>query len=138
MRHPLIAASIGVVLLSSAAVPAAAADFDNATCQTFLTGTWLNAMAMSRRTLNTTIILNEGGTAASTLASDPADGREPIGTEGTWHAGPGKSSATCELVIRWSIKTEDAAIEVPVIDENTINIPSDSGMEMLYKRQPAP
>lgn len=130
MRTALIAAG----LLALLPRPAVAADFDNGTCQAFLVGDWTNTHELGERSLKNTMYFMADETVMTTMESVPPDGKVLPPVRGTWHAGRGDQFDACRVVFRWQTQSEDVTQDIFVIDENTINIPTGGGKELLYKR----
>lgn len=133
MSRAMIFAVAGLASLP----PAAAYDFDNATCQTFLVGSWLNVHELGSHKVLMTVTFNADGSANVSFASDPPDPKRSGSVPGTWHAERGDAFGACKMTMDRPSRGDQWVTEIPVIDENTINIPSDSGAETRYTRQPA-
>lgn len=123
MKRVLVAAAAALAF----AAPAAAFEFDNSTCKTFLIGTWDGGGAVTREgqtaTVTTHSVYNEDGTFTTSQTMVLGGGApQSRDLKGTWDAKAGPEADSCEA----SITPEGMAamaIVLKVLDENTVQGP---------------
>ncbi len=115
------------VLLAALSFAPAAAAFDNASCRTFLTGSWSTEAAREMDGKKTTLKARSSyavdGSFFQTMHAE-VEGLPPqdLKREGMWDAGPGASPDTCRVTL--TPKGEDAhTIELTVVDADTVTTP---------------
>ena len=113
------------VLAGCLVLPAAA--FDNASCRTFLTGSWATEAQQQVNGRTATIKARSSyavdGSFFQTMHAE-IEGMPPqdLKREGSWDAGPGAAPDACRVTL--TPKGEDAhTIELTVVDENTVANP---------------
>lgn len=120
MKVQIIAATAALLAFVA---PAAAFEFDNSTCKTYLTGTWDSTMEREGAVVTNHSVYNEDGTFTVAQTMSMGGGPEQARRlTGTWDAKPGPAADSCEAsMVAAEIGTQ--TVVLTVIDENTVKGP---------------
>jgi len=105
------------------AFTAPASAFDNASCKTFLTGSWTLETERDGAKIKAASTYKEDGTFTQTMNVTMATGpAQDMSRTGTWDAAPGSKADTCSAMLS-PAGEEPSTIELTVVDENTVANP---------------